>query len=113
MINIDAQIIEYFTNDSNVTLSEITLNIPSKNLKNCSRLQIHCIPSLVMINIHTKVIFFALQKLITITIVFCKSYQCIMSEMTLNITLLGSNCNRLLKIFYSKMNVYDKHQCTN
>ena len=51
-----------------------------------------------MININAQIIFFALQKLIAITIEFHISYQCaIMSEITLNISLHGSNCNRLLR----------------
>ena len=45
---------------------------------------------------NAQIIFFALQKLIAITIVFHIAYQyTIMSEMTLNITLHGSNYNRL------------------
>ena len=41
-----------------------------------------------MINIKAEIIFFALQKLITITIVFHVSYQwAILSEITLNIKL--------------------------
>ena len=61
-----------------------------------------------------QIIFIALQKLIAITIAFHKSYQCgIMSEITLNISLYGSNCNKLLRQFYSIMIAYDKHQYTN
>ena len=53
-----------------------------------------------MININAQIIFFALQKLIAITIEFHMSYQCaIMSEITLTITLHGSNCNRLHRQF--------------
>ena len=41
---------------------------------------------------------FALQKLIAITIVFHKSYQCaIMSDINWNITIHGSICSRLLR----------------
>ena len=53
-----------------------------------------------MTNINVQIIFFALQTSIAITIVFHIAYQCnIMSEMTLTITLHGSNDNRLLKYF--------------
>ena len=51
-----------------------------------------------MININAQIIFFPVQKLIAITIVYHIWYQCaLMSEITLNITLHCSNCNRLLR----------------
>ena len=47
-----------------------------------------------MINIKAQIIFFALQKLIAIKIVFHIPYQCAMSEISLSMTLQGSNYNR-------------------
>ena len=53
-----------------------------------------------MININAQMNFLALQKLKTITILFHKSCQCgIRSEITLNITLHGSNRSSLLRHF--------------
>ena len=53
-----------------------------------------------MININTQIIFFALQKLIAITIQIHISFQsAIMLDITLNITLHGSNCNGLQRHF--------------
>ena len=79
-------------------ISVITLNIPSHGW-NSNRLLRHFIPYLLlMININAQIIFS--QKLIATTILFHKSYQCaIMSEINFNITLHGSNCNRLLRHF--------------
>ena len=52
---------------------------------------------MLLININAQIIFFAFQKFIVITIVFHQPYQCaIMSEITWNITLHGSNWSRLL-----------------
>ena len=51
-------------------------------------------------NINALIIFFALHKLIAMTIEFHITYQCaIILEIALNITLHGSNCNRLLRLF--------------
>ena len=53
-----------------------------------------------MTNINAQIIFFALHKLIAITIEFHITYQCtIMSEITSNIRLHGSYCNGLLRRF--------------
>ena len=110
MININAEIIffalqklsaikiEFHISYQCPIMSEITLNI-TLHVSNCNRL--HFIPQwLLMKNINAQIIFFALQKLIAITIEFHLSYEwAIMSEITLNITLHVSNCNRLLRHF--------------
>ena len=90
-------------------MSEITLNITLHG-SNCNRLLRHFIPqSLFMININAQNIFLALQKLMAITIEFHITYQCaIMSEITLYITIRGSN-SKINKTFYSIMIAYDKH----
>ena len=89
-------------------MSEMTLNISSH--RSCwNRLIRYSISWIFIINMHTQIILFPLQKLIAITIVFHRSYHCaIMSEMTLNITLHGSNCS---KIFNCIKIAYYKHQC--
>ena len=52
-------------------------------------------------DINEQFIFFALQKLIVIINVFINSYQCaIISEMALNISLHGSDCNKLQRHFH-------------
>ena len=60
-----------------------------------------------MININAQIIFFSEQKLIAITIVFHKLYQCgcLMSEITLNIILPDYNSNRLLRLFIAMINI--------
>ena len=53
-----------------------------------------------MISINAQMNLFALKKLIAKTIVFHISYQyAIMSEIILNITIHGTNYNRLLRHF--------------
>ena len=81
-------------------MSEMTLNVTLHG-SNDNRLQIHFIPqSLLMININAQIIFFSVKKSIAITILFHMSFQCtIMPEITLNITIHGSNYNRLQRYF--------------
>ena len=53
-----------------------------------------------MTNINAQINLFALHNLIAITIVFHISYHCaIMSQITLNITIHGSNYHKLLRHF--------------
>ena len=80
-------------------MSEINLNT-TFHRSNGNRLLRHFIPWLLMISINSRIIFFALHKLIAITIVFHKSYQCDnMSEITVKISLHGCDYNRLLRHF--------------
>ena len=92
-------------------MSEITLNI-TLHSSNCNRLPRHFIPWwLLIMNINAQIIFFPLQKLIAITIVFHISYQCaIMTEIT-DIALFYLKF--ITKSFSSALIAHNKHQCTN
>ena len=68
---------------------------------------------MLIININAQIIFFILQILIGIRIVFHISYQCaMMSEIALNITLHVTNVIDYYDILFHN-DAYNEHQCTN
>ena len=81
-------------------LSAITLNI-AVNGSNYNRLLRHFIPWWFLININAQMILFALHKLIAIRLYFTYHTYVLLSVITLNITIHGSNYDRLLRYFTS------------